>query len=132
MSAFPLSGELRPVPGRGPVQVQVAALREQVRARRRGGLGGRVHQLQRVCPPRPAGPGVGQAAPQIDDLTAVAVDAYRRAHVAVALEVVPEYIPDPLEARRHIALDYDHDTDLITPHRETRCQPQTTVRPIAR
>jgi hypothetical protein len=62
----------------------------------------------------------------------VAVDADRRAHVAVAFEVVPEHIPDPLEARRHVALDYDHDTDLITPYRETRCQPQTTVRPMAR
>ena len=112
---LPLSGELRPVPGRRLVEVQFAALREQVRARRRGGLGGRVHQLQRVSPPRPARPGVGQAAPQVDDLAAVAVDADRRAHVAVTLEVFPEHIPDPLEAGRHITLDYDHDTDLTTP-----------------
>ena len=123
---LPLGGELRPVPGRRPVEVQFAALREQVRARRRGGLGGRVHQLQRVPRPRPGRPGVGQAAPQVDHLAAVAVDADRRAHVAVVLEVAPEHIPDPLEARRHIALDYDHDTDLTTPHRETRCQLPTT------
>jgi hypothetical protein len=126
---LPLSGELRPVPGHWPVEVQLAALREQVRAGRRGGLGGRVHQLQGVPRPRPARPGVGQAAPQVDDLAAVAVDADRRAHVAVAFEVVPEHIPDPLEARGHIALDYDHDTDLTTPHRETRRQLQTTARP---
>jgi hypothetical protein len=56
----------------------------------------------------------------------VAVDADRRAHVAVVLEVAPEHIPDALEARLDIALDFDHDTDLTTPHRETRCQLPTT------
>ena len=88
-----------------PVQIQLAALGEQVRARRRGGLGGRIHQLQRVPRPRTAGPGVGQAAPQVDHLAAVAVDADRRPHIAVALEVVPERVPDPFEAWRHITVD---------------------------
>jgi hypothetical protein len=49
----------------------------------------------------------------------------------VSFEVVPEHFPDPLEARRYIALDYDHDTDLTTPLWETRCQLQTTARPHA-
>jgi hypothetical protein len=42
------------------------------------------------------------------------VDTQRRAHVTVALEVVPEHIPDPLEARRHVTLDRAHSVTLAT------------------
>ena len=66
---------------------------------------GSVNQLQRVRRPRAAGPGVGQAAPKVDHRATVAVDADRRPHVAIALEVIPEHVPDPFEARRHVTVD---------------------------
>jgi hypothetical protein len=107
--------ELGPVGGHRLIQVELAPLREQVRAGRRGGLGRRVHQLQRVPGPGPAGRGIGQAAPQVDHLAAVPVHADRRPHVTAALEVSAERLPDPLEAWLHIPFDRCHDTDLTTP-----------------
>src|SRR5207244_12362090 len=86
------------------------------------------HQLQRGPAPRPARPGVGQAAPQVDDLAAVAVDAQRRAHVTVAFEVVPGHIPDPLEARRHVTLDRAHRVTVAVTALEVRARVKSGFR----
>ena len=76
MSPLPVGLELGPVLGHRRVDVEVAALGEQVGARGGGALGGGEHQLEAVLRVRRAGVAVGDPAPQVDDLAAA--DVHRR------------------------------------------------------
>jgi hypothetical protein len=115
-AALPLGAELRPVVGHRRVEVQHAALDQQVCADGGHALGGRVDERQRVLGPRTPIPGVGHAAPQVDDLLSADVDGDRRPHVAVLVEVRGERLPHPLEASRHRTL-HVHCIPLATPRR---------------
>jgi len=121
--------ELGPVAGRRLVEIQLAPLREQVRADRGGGLGGRVHELERVRSPGAARRGVGQAAPQVDHLAAAVVHADRRPHVTVPLEVAAERVPDPFEARRHLTAGCHHRNSSPSNAPDARHLPMPVVIP---
>ena len=97
MSPFPLRLELGPVLGHRRVDVEVAALGEQVGARGGGALGGGEHQLEAVLGVGRAGVAVGDAAPQVDDLAAADVHGGGRAHLAVLLEVGAERVRHAFE-----------------------------------
>ena len=76
IACLPFCAELRPVARHGRVDVELAALDQDVRAERRHRLGGRKDVDDRVALPGPRARRIGVAAPQIDDR--LAVDAWRR------------------------------------------------------
>ena len=86
--------ELRPVARHGLVVVeQPAAVRDGERDRRHA-LGGREPRDERALLPRRARHGVAVAAPQVDDLAAVAVDGAGGAELAALREVRAERVGD--------------------------------------
>ncbi len=97
--------ELRPVRADRRVQVEQPALVQQQRHGRGHALGRGADDLRGVLGPGLGAVGVLGAAPQVDDLAAVAVDGHGRAPVAEHLEVAYERVPDGLEALRHHTLD---------------------------
>ena len=97
--------ELRPVLGHRGVEVEFAALGQQVGADRGRPLGAREHHDDAVLGPRPTGLHVRHTAPEIDHLLATVVKAERGADFAVLLEVRRESVPNPLEAGSHFAVD---------------------------
>jgi hypothetical protein len=100
--------ELRPVGGDGRVEVELAALGQQVGAGGDDALGRGVDDLQGVALPGAAGPRVGDAAPQVDDLPAVQVDADRRAHLLVAGQIRRERRAYSVESRCGGPADFGH------------------------
>jgi hypothetical protein len=103
--------ELRPILGHLGV-IRDESLRGGDGHRERGHtFGGREHQGQGVLVPRRFGDPIAEAAPQIDNLDAVAVDGDRGADLLTAVEVAAEDVGDlsvPLvnatghQARRHL------------------------------
>jgi hypothetical protein len=87
--------ELGPVLHHRRVDVEQAALGEQVRADRSGALGAGEDDLQRVVVVRRAGV-VARPAPDVDDLPAVDVERVARALFAVLDEVVGEGVAHAL------------------------------------
>ncbi len=97
--------ELRPVTGHRCVDVELAPLHQQVGGDGRETLGAAEDPDDRVVGPRAVRGGVGLAAPQIDDRTAVAVHGHRGADVAAPLEIGDEGVANRLEARGHRPVD---------------------------
>ena len=86
--------ELRPVLRHGRVVVEQAAAVGDGDRHRRDALGGREHRDERVLLPRRLRHAVAVAAPQVDDLAAVAVDRDGRADLIALREVGPEGVGD--------------------------------------
>ena len=97
--------ELGPVGGDRGVEVEQAAVGEDVGAHGRGALGGREDQLQRVLGVRRVGGRVGHAAGEVDLQVAADVQREPCADVAVVGEVGQERVPHPLEPIGHEAVD---------------------------
>ena len=100
--------ELRPVLSNRCVDVEVAALGEEVGAGCGGALGGGEHELQRVFGVRGAGLAIRQPAPEVDDLATAHVHGRRGADLAVLLEVGAERLGHPLEPGLDRAPDLRH------------------------
>src|SRR5438128_701479 len=83
------STELRPVLDHRSVQIELAALCQQMGADRGSAFGRGGDQRDGVLVPWTVRLAIGDAAPQVDDGTAVHVDAARRAHLARAAFEVP-------------------------------------------
>ena len=95
---LPLGRELGPVVGDLRVVVDLAPLREQRDAHRRGAFRRREDELQRAVVVGPTGRRIGDAAPEVDDLLAVDVHRDLRAELAVIGEVADERVAHGLEA----------------------------------
>ena len=108
--------ELGPVARDRKVDVELAALGEQVHARRGRAFRAREDELQRVGAVEGAGVAVGDAAPHVDDLGAVDVERVARAHLAVLLEVAGERVADGLVPRLDGAADLDSHDPLPSHH----------------
>lgn len=97
--------ELRPVRAHRCVQVEQPALVQQQGHGGGHALGRGADDLRGVLRPGIRAVGVLGAAPQVDDLAAVAVDGHGRAAVPEHLEIARERVPDGLEALRHRPVD---------------------------
>src|SRR5207248_9652354 len=86
------------------IEIEVAALGEQVGADGSRALRRRVDELERVLAPRRACVDVGDTAPDVDDRATVDVRCERRADFAVLLEVLRECLPHALEPRFDVTL----------------------------
>ena len=91
-------GELRPVLGDGPVDVDEAPVDELLHGHRHRTLGGRPHVDERVVLPRLGPGGVGPAAPQVDHRSPGDEDAQAGTDVAPLVEVGLEGGADRAEA----------------------------------
>src|SRR5688572_12617618 len=74
---------------------------------RRKPLRRRVDDDHRVSFPRLAGPPVSNAAPQVDNLLAVAIDAAAAAKFVAGGEILDERVLHPFEAGGDVSLDLD-------------------------
>ncbi len=97
--------ELGPVVGDLRVVVDLTPLREERNAHGSRALGRREHELERAVVVRPAGGGVGDTAPQVDDLAPVHVQRDLRSELAVLGEVADERVAHGLEAGLDSAAD---------------------------
>jgi hypothetical protein len=64
--------------------------------------------LQRVAGPLPTGILIGDTAPQIDHRPTIHIGAHPRPDLVALLEIGRENVPNPLESRRHEAVDLRH------------------------
>lgn len=103
---FPVRAELGPHRCNRCRRVEQRSLDQQVRAHTGDALRRRVHEHDRVCTPRRAGAGVGEAAPEVDDGTAVGVHAHGRADFAALVEVERERVEHGLELGFDPAVDH--------------------------
>ena len=90
MRSLPALCVLRPQSATGRVEVELAPIGEQQGARGHERLRDRVGVGDRVLLPGPAGDGVGQPGPEIDDQRPVQVDRDRRAELSALLEAARE------------------------------------------
>src|SRR5262249_31091613 len=102
-----LSGlpELRPVVDHRRVEVQLAALRQQMGANGTDPFARRVHQSQRVPVPFTPGRDISDAAPDIDILAALHIQAERRPHITMQREVSGEGLSDAFVSGLDLSLD---------------------------
>ena len=74
-----------------------------------------------------AGVLIGDAAPQVDELLAVAVQRERRTDFAALFEVLGEGRADLLEARRDLAADHSWTSSISVPNEPFGCTNATVV-----
>ncbi len=99
--------EFRPVPGHRCVQVDLAAIGQQVHAGAGEALGAGEDTGQRVFGPGPRGGRIGPAAPQVDDQIALHPHRDRGADLAAFGEVLPEGVANLVKAGSARAVDED-------------------------
>src|SRR4029453_12112455 len=98
--------ELGPVPDHWGVEIEFAALGEQMGADRGCAFGGRCDLDDRVFVPRTVRVAIGESAPQVDDRAAVRIDADGGANLAgVAIEVRSKRVSDLSPAVLDVPLD---------------------------
>ena len=110
--------ELRPVPGDGRMEVQLAAIGQHQRAQGDHGLGGREDVDERVALPRPGARRILVAAPDVDNRLAIDEDRHRRTDVEALVDVAPEGLGHGAEAVLVFTIDLGHER---TPY--PRCSP---------
>ena len=125
-------GELGPVGGDGLVEVELAALDEQMGDGGDDALGRREHELQPVRVVGTGALGVGAARPQVDHPLAVVVHGDRRADLAVLVEVADEGVADAFEPGGDGPVDLDAHAVLPSARRCRRRRASEEPNPASR
>ena len=117
-------GELRPVQGDRRVEVELAALDQEVGADRGRPFRARGHQYHAVFGPRPTALLVCHTAPEIHHLPAAVIRTAGSADLSVVLEIGRKSVLDPLETRGHFTVYLTHVHFLLQVPRNGRVSPR--------